>query len=197
MSTARFLLLLVTTILIGCDQSQDRNEPVVKLSQDTLAPFEEALRQFDRGQAGFPPLPTNGTLKIETVNRENWNREYPPPRYDVMLHFVEDPPGFQYSYCTVAFKKTGDRLAWIGEQHSFHGPRQYEADGVMVPEALTLTRETEQIAFVGTNVTGTIVRYSGPVSRDLAVTDIVSILAEWSYFHGNTNAQHPLSPRRQ
>ena len=189
MSTARFFLILVTMILIGCGQPQDRNERVVKLSQDALTPFEVALRQFDRGQAGFPQLPTNGTLKIETVNRENWSREYPPPRYDVMLHFVQDSPGFHYTYCTVAFRRSGGRLTWIGEQHSFHGPTLYEADGVMVHEAVTITRETERIAFVVTNSAGTIFRYSGPNPRDLAAGDIVPILTEWGYLHATTNAQ--------
>ncbi|HWQ90911.1 MAG TPA: hypothetical protein VN673_04515 [Clostridia bacterium] len=173
-----------------------------------MRPFEPAIRRFDRAEAGFPALPTNGSVKIETIDRQNWNREYSPPHYDVMLHFVEDPPGFRYSYCTVAFRKSADGLRWIGEQDSFHGPLQYEADGVMVHETVTITRETEQMAFVGTNISGTVITYQGPDPRlksglfaGLGPADIGPMLREWGYDYqvdkaqpdGATNGSQPFS----
>jgi hypothetical protein len=183
------LLSILTTGLIGCGQPEDRASELLKLSTDSLAPFAEALGQFDRNRAGFPRLPTNGTLKIETVNRQEWSREYPPPPYDVMLHFIEDPPGFQYAYCTVEFKMIDGRLRWIGEQHSYHGPTPYEADDVIVQEAVTITRDTVQIAVVGTNLAVTVFRYSGPNPRDLTSNDVVSILTQWGYSDAIANGQ--------
>jgi hypothetical protein len=189
MSTARFLLFFLIMSLVGCERSQSTKEAITNISGVAMRPFEPALRQFDRAEAGFPPLPTNGTVKIETVDRQNWNREYPPPQYDVMLHFVEDPPGFRYSYCTVGFRKGAGGLGWIGEQDSFYGPQEYESDGVMVHEAVTITRETEQIAFIGTNISGTVFRYSGPVPRNLERSDADRMLIQWGYPPLVTNAQ--------
>jgi hypothetical protein len=196
MSTARFLLFFLTMSLVGCERPQGTKEAITNVSGEAMRPFEAAMRPFGRAEAGFPPLPTNGTVKIETVDRQNWNREYPPPNYDVMLHFAEDPPGFRYSYCTVEFRKGADGLRWIGEQDSFHGPLLYESDGVMVREAVTIRRETEQIAYVGTSVSGTVITYQGPDPRlksglfaGLGPVDIGPVLREWGYVYQADKAQ--------
>jgi hypothetical protein len=191
MNPARFLLFFAMVGLLGCGRPQvpqATTEQITDVSGDAMRPFGAAIRQFDRAEAGFPALPTNGTVKIETVDRQNWNREYAPPNYDVMLHFIEDPPGFRYSYSTVAFRKSAGGLRWIGEQHSFHGPLEYKTDGVMVHESVTLTRETEQLAFRGTNISGTLITYEGPDPRlksglfsGLRPTDIGPVLREWGY----------------
>ena len=183
MNTTRILLLLILVMvsLVGCDQTRNTSEQVQEISEASLAPFKDVILQYDRNQAGFPPLPTRGTLKIETINRENWRQDYPPPRYDVMLHFIDDSPDFHYTYCTVAFKKRDGRLTWIGEQHSFHGPLKYIADESTVNESVTITYETEQIAMVGTNMVGPLYQYSGPHSRDLAATEIAPMLTGWGY----------------
>jgi len=58
------------------------------LSTDPLKLYP-ALFSVDRTKMGFPPLPTNGTVRILTVDRKNWKLEYPPPNYDVMFQFRE------------------------------------------------------------------------------------------------------------
>lgn len=181
MTFDRLFLLLIVFSLIACNRPQGISDTVLNLSEESIAPFKDAIGQFDRKAANFPPLPTSGSLKIETVDHENWHMEYPPPPYDVMLHFTDNAQGFRYTYCTVAFRKVTGKLVWIGEQHLFHGPKEYQTDDVMVHESVTITRGAEQIAFAGTDLAGTDIQYSGSISRELTPGDANRILTDWGY----------------
>ena len=147
---------------------------------------------------GFSPLPTNGTVRILTVDRKNWRLEYPPPNYDVMFQFHEGSSFYPHSSRTIALKGTEGAYKWVSEQLMFHGPKRYTADGQLVNEAITITREVEQIAYQGTNIPGTLVTYSGPDKRiatsgdhaqNLPLSQIGPILREWGYAYDADRAQ--------
>jgi hypothetical protein len=114
---------------------------------------------------GFPPLPTNGTVRILTVDRKNWKLEYPPPNYDVSFQFCEGSTFYPYSSRFVALKHGDGELKWVSEQMVFDGPKRYTVDGQLASEAITLTCEVEQVAYHGTNIAGTVITYAGPDKR--------------------------------
>ena len=139
---------------------------------------------------GFPPLPTNGMVRILILDRKNWRLQYPLPNYDVEFQFHEGSSFYPYSSRSVALKGTGGDYRWVSEQLMFNGPKRYTADDQLVNETITITREIEQVAYHGTNITGTFITYSGPDTRlapnrdhaqGLAVSQIGPILREWGY----------------
>jgi hypothetical protein len=183
--------LAATVLVCGCAPSSPPGfkEQMLPLSSDTLKPYP-ALFSVERPKMGFPPLPTNGSVRVLTVDRKNWKLEYPPPNYDVTLQFHEGSSFYPYSSRTVALKGTKGNYKWVAEQLMFHGPKRYTADDQLVNEAITITREVEQIAYQGTNIAGTLITYSGPDKRlapnadraeVLSVSQIGPILREWGY----------------
>ena len=93
---------------------------------------------------GFSPLPTNGTVRILSVNPKNWKLEYPPPNYDVMFQFHEGSTFFPYSSRCVALRRTDGDYKWVSEQLMFHGPKATCLMIRLVNEAITITREVGQ-----------------------------------------------------
>ncbi len=169
-------------------------QQVVAVSDTVLARYQ-AIFEVDRRAMGFPPLPTKGMVKIETVDRANWGYEYPPPTYDVMLHFYDIVDGESYPYVarTVALKRTTEGLKWVHEQIVYHGPRRYTTVDGTFNEQITLTCEKEQVAVIGTALTGTAVSYSGNDTRlaGLTIAQVGPILREWGYDYDIENAQQP------
>ena len=179
---------------------------MAKSSNMESTPISEAfLKQYDviyridYKKIGFPPLPTSGLVEVETIFRDKWAKKYPPPNYDVLLHFYDDPPGYRYSSRTVGLKSNGEHYKWIGDQQNFYGPNKFttKAEGTL-NEQIILTCETEQMAFIGTNYTGTVVMYSGPDARlstngahafNLSLQQVAPILREWGYDYNTETAQ--------
>src|SRR5436190_1426004 len=112
---ATLALTLIVGLFNGCGPSGGSSKSAisqgsvgkltVSISDKSLDPFR-ALLVAEAKREGFSPLPTVGTVDIETVNRANWTNQYPPPNYDIMITFVESDPhgGYLYSYRTFAFK---------------------------------------------------------------------------------------------
>jgi len=72
----------------------------------------------------------------------------------------------------------------------FNGPKRYMVDRQSVNEYITITCEVEQVAYHGTNISGTLITYSGPDRRlaprgdhaeGLSASQIGPILREWGY----------------
>jgi len=159
-----------------------------------------AAYEVDREKMGFTVLPTTGSVKVETILRTTWAKEYPPPVYDVMLHFYDRSGGTSYKHQarTVALKKVEGRLVWISEQLSFYGPKQYTTSDGTFNESITITSEKEQVVIQGMDLKGTSIMYSGPDSRlaiqnqhadNLTIDQITPILKEWGYHYNINNAQ--------
>jgi hypothetical protein len=66
-------------------------EQILQLSTDPLKSYP-ALFSVDRAKMGFPPPPTNGTVKILTVDRKNWKLEYPPQTTTSVFNFMKALP---------------------------------------------------------------------------------------------------------
>jgi hypothetical protein len=183
--------LAATLLFCGCAPSSPPGfkEQIMPVSSDTLKSYP-ALFSVDRPKMGLSPLPTNGTVRILTVDRKNWRLEYPPPRYDVMFQFHEGSTIYPYSSRTVALKGDQGNYKWVSEQLVFNGPKRYTAGNQLVNEAITITCEVEQIAYQGTNIPGTFVTYSGPDKRlvpsghhvlGLPLSQVGPVLREWGY----------------
>ena len=87
----------------------------------------------------------------------------------------------------------------VSEQLTFNGPRQYQVDGTMIHETISILRETEQVAIIGTNIAGTLITYRGPDKRfgnakneasGLKTADIGPVLREWGYDYQVDNTNH-------
>jgi hypothetical protein len=193
LSSCVILLVFTVDMWLFPDYSGFEQE-IVASSDKALIPYQTAIA-VDRQEMGFPPLSTDCDIKIETVDRDNWDYEYPPPAYDVMLHFYEitNQGDFHYIYRTVALKMTADGYKWIGEQICYHGPNTYTTIDGTFNEQIAITSENEQIAFIGRNLEGTAISYSGNDSRlpstgnhaqNLSIAQITPILQEWGYNYG-------------
>ena len=167
-----------------------RTDQVVQVTDQILAPYQKALA-VDRRTLGFPPLPTNGMVKIDIVDRAHWGYEYPPPNYDVMLHFYENTDRFYPNVSHgVALKRSAEGLKWVHESMLFYGPKRYTTVDGAFNEYISIVCETEQVSFIGTNLQGTAISYSGPDSRlvdqgqfahNLTIAQVAPILREWGY----------------
>jgi hypothetical protein len=199
-----FPLLASAVLLCGCmpQSPPGFKEQILPVSAGALKPYP-ALFSVDRSKMGFPPLPTNGTVRILTVDRSHWNLKYPPPNYDVSFQFYEGSSFYPYTGRHVALIRTNETYKWVSEQMVFHGPKRYTADDQVLNEAITITCETAQIAYQGTNIQGTAVIYSGPDQRlspsgasvdSLALSHIGPILREWGYKYEADGAQPTAAP---
>jgi hypothetical protein len=169
----------------------------IDLSKGFLEKYE-TIYEFDRNSIGFPPLPTNGTVRVETVYRETWSMEYPPPNYDVIFNFDDDPVGYRRTARSVALKQSGTNYQWVHEQMTFYGPKTYTTIDGTFNEHVVITCEKEQVAYHGTVLQGTAVSYSGNDPRlsggglhtyNLTIPQVAPILLSWGYRYDVTNAQ--------
>ncbi len=195
------LSLLGAIVISGCapDSPPGYREQHLPVSAETLRQYP-VLLSLDREMIGFPPLPTNGTVRILTVDRARWNLEYAPPNYDVTLQFYGGSGFYPYWNRSIALKETNGGFSQVSEQMIFNGPKRYEVDDTMVNESISLVNETEQIAFVGTNIMGTVITYRGPGGRfgrgrwpdevdRLKPSDTGPVLREWGYDYTVDKAQ--------
>lgn len=189
------ILLLVTIALVSCSKRGSKVQ-YINISKESMSPYQ-SIYQVNRKAMGFPPLPSQGTVKVETVDRKNWEREYNPPNYDVMLHFYDtDDNTYKYTSRTIGLKKKNGILQWISEQMVFTGPKKYISDeGFSSQEQIVLRCEAEQVAVIGREVKGTEVLYTGSDKRligeedwtidggDLSLEDVIPVLREWGYVY--------------
>ena len=147
---------------------------------------------------GFPPLPTNGSVRILTVDRKNWRLEYPPPNYDVSFQFYEGSTFYPYSSRFVALKRKDGEYKWVSEQVTFNGPKQHMVNEQLLNEYISIMCEIEQVGVQGKSIAGTLIIYSGPDKRlavkgdsaeGLTVSQIGPILREWGYHYDLDRAQ--------
>jgi hypothetical protein len=142
--TSGYFRATIASMLLFCGRGPTSppgfKEQILPLSTDPLKPYP-ALFSANRARMGFPALPTNGTVKILTVDRKNWKLEYPPPNYDVSFQFYEGSTFYPYSSRYVALKRSDGELKWVSEQMVFDGPKRYTVDGQLANEAITLTCE--------------------------------------------------------
>jgi hypothetical protein len=192
-----------TLFIIGCsppitsgskqqilsDSPPGFQEQNVVVSPETLKPYT-ALFSVDRQKMGFPPLPTNGTVRILTVDRDGWKLEYAPPNYDVSFQFYQGSSFYPYTQRFIALKRSTNGYNVVSEQMTYSGPKRYAVSETMANESISIVNETEQVAFTGTNITGTVITYSGPdprfksgpfASPGLSPADIGPVLREWGY----------------
>jgi len=200
-------ILLPILILYPTAKRGSKTE-YLEISEQSMASYQ-AICQVDRKVMGFPPLPSEGTVKVEIIDRQIWNYEYNPPNYDVMLHFYEIyDGGYKYTARTVGLKKTNGVLQWVHEQMMFHGPKEYiDDEGFPAKEWIVLRCETEQIGLLGQTMSGTIVMYTGPDKRlareegwtidagDLSLADVVPILREWGYIYEVADLERSQPPQ--
>jgi hypothetical protein len=187
------IIIAVTFLVLGCDYPdsppgfKEQNLPV---SPDTFKPYS-ALFSVDRTKMGFPPLPTNGTVRILTVDRANWKLEYAPPNYDVSFQFYEGSSNFPRISRFIALKRDGNLYKWVSEQITYTGPKLFTPDESPVNEYVSILCETEQVGVTGKNIHGTQVIYSGPDEQlakqcrfgddSLSITQIGPLLRPWGY----------------
>ncbi len=194
LSGSVIILCAVTTIRFF-STPEGRTTQVVEVSDEALAPYQAALA-VDRQAMGFPPLPTNGKVEIDIIDKANWGYKYPPPAYDVMLHFDQatDHESCPSVHRVVALKMDTEGLKWIHEQIVFHGPKQFTTVDGTFNEYIAITCEKEQIAFIGKALEGTNISYTGNDTRladkeYLSILQIAPILREWGYHYDIDKAQ--------
>ena len=143
LSGSVIILCTVTTIRFF-STPEGRTTQIVEVSDEAMAPYQAALA-VDRRAMGFPPLPTNGKVEIDIIDKANWGYEYPPPTYDVMLHFYEitNRGSYPYVYRTVTLKVDTEGLKWIHEQIVFGGPKRYTTVDGTFNEHIAITCEKE------------------------------------------------------
>ena len=196
-----FAFIVDSLLVSGCAPRsppgfQEQNVPV---SPVTLKPYS-ALFLVDYQKLGFPPLPTNGTVRILTVDRVRWNLEYAPPNYDVSFQFYTGVSFYPYTSRFIALKRSNGGYKVVSDQMTFNGPKRYKVNVTTVNESISILNETEQVAIIGTNVTGTVIAYSGPDPRfgkgkwryavdGLTPSDIGPVLREWGYDYIADKAQ--------
>lgn len=206
-------LAIALLLFAGCspDSPPGFKEANVPVSPETLKPYSAIFASSNQNR-GFPPLPTNGTVRILTVDRAGWKREYPPPIYDVSLQFYTGSNFFPYTSRFIALKRLQDGYNVVSEQMTFNGPRRYQAGNATINESVSILNETQQIAVTGTNIAGTVIAYRGPdrrfgtgnspdVAGGLKPSDIGPLLREWGYDYvvdrvpagGTSQEQRPLN----
>jgi len=198
------VVVLLTILALITTAKRGSRVEYIDISKDSMAPYQ-AIYQVDRKAMGFPPLPSEGTVKVTIIDRENWNYEYDPPNYDVALQFYDiSDNSYKYTARSVGLRKKDCVLQWIHEQMMFHGPKEYiDDEGFSAKEYIALTCETEQVAVHGKNITGTMVSYTGPDKRlvraegslidggDLRLADVIPILREWGYVYEVADLEGP------
>jgi hypothetical protein len=197
-----FVVLVAVLMVVGCDSPPGYNEQNLPVSPDTFKPYS-ALFSVDRTKMGFPPLPTNGTVRILTVDRANWKLEYAPPNYDVSFQIYEGLSSYPRISRFIALKRDGKLYKWVSEQIMYTGPKLFTPDGSPINEYVTILCETEQVGVIGTNIHGIQVIYSGPDEQlakqcrfgdSLTVTQVGLILRAWGYNYEADKAVQTQSP---
>lgn len=202
-----FLLLVAVFSFSGCTPSapSGMKEQRVSISPEFFKAYPSLLT-VNRLRMALPLLPTNGTVRILTVDRAHWKPDAPPPNYDVQFQFIQGSSDFPYSEQNVFVKQVDGGQQWVGEQTIFYGPKRFTTDGVQGNEFITFTRDRERTVYRGVNIKDTLITYSGPDKRlaktgtfttDLTVYDVGPILREWGYKYdfdaGRQNPSQPLS----
>jgi hypothetical protein len=188
----KFILFLILSIFFR--QSPSDSPPGYTretLSASNLSQAYPALFVVDRRKMGFPPLPTNAVVKVLTVHRKNWPNEYPPPKnYDVSFQFWSSSSFYPNISRFVALERTTNGFRWVGESLSYSGPQQHMVDESLIHESIEIICEIKQVTIIGENVSGTLIKYSGPDRRleqaglrpeRLTISKIGPILREWGY----------------
>lgn len=150
------------------------------------------LFTVDYQKMGFPPLPTAGKVRIQTVDRAGWKRVDSPPNYDVALHFYTGASFYPYSNRFIALKRSGDGYVVVSQQMTYNGPRQYEVDGQMTNESISILNETQQVTVIGATTVGTTITYKKPIPRfgqepgqnsveGLQPSDVGAVIRGWGY----------------
>jgi hypothetical protein len=157
--------VLIVILLVGCSAVPQK----VSLDDDRVRPLLAAAAHFDRTRYGFSPIPTDGSVTLESV---------PNDGYDAMLHF------FGKTARTMAFRKTSAGYVWIGEQELFQGPKKYSTPDGVVHEAISLTYDIATVSGYPLNRLN--ITYYGEdprLAHDDALTlkKIKPILQEWGY----------------
>jgi hypothetical protein len=198
--TFLFFVAIAVLLFSGCapDSPPGMKEQRVRVSPEFFKTWPSLL-SVNRRQMGFPLLPTNGTVRILTVDRAHWKPEVPPPNYDIQFQFIEGSSDFPYSEQNVFVKQADGGPQWVGEQTTIYGPHRFTTDGIQVNESITITRERKRIVYLK----DTAITYSGPDKRlaktgtfttDLTVFEIGPILREWGYkYVGDLGRPNPLS----
>ena len=170
-------------------------DQTVIVSPETLKPYG-GLFAVDRQKMGFPPLPTNGTVRIQTVDRNRWNQEYAPPNYDVSLQLYQGSSFYPHTERFIGLKRSTNGYDVVSEGMTYNGPKRYAMSDTMVNESISINNETAQVAFIGTNISGTVITYQGPDTRlrsglftGLRPADIGPVLREWGYDYKVDEAQ--------
>lgn len=198
------VMLSLAMLFAGCTPPGFKEQHVA-VSSEVFKSYS-ALFDVDRAGMGLPPLPTTGDVKIFTVDREHWMREYPPPNYDVSFQFYEGQTEYPRIARFVALKRTDDGYKWVSELVTFSGPARFVFDESEVNEWICITVETEQVTHIGANIKGTVIDYEGPDKRltrarrrgdNLTPGQIGPILREWGYNYDADKTQPPgvLKPR--
>jgi hypothetical protein len=200
-----FAITAAALLAVGCDYRDSPpgyKEQFLPVSPETLKPYS-ALFKVDRFRLGVPPLPTNGMVRILTVDRANWKLEYAPPNYDVEFQFYEGSTNYPRTSRMVALKRNGEEYKWVSEQMMFTGPKLFTSDESLMNESISITCEMEQIAVTGTNIQGTLIVYDGPddqlakqcrFGNSLTVSQIGPILRVWGYSYDADKAPQVAPP---
>jgi hypothetical protein len=184
-----FLFLVAVAVLpfAGCGPGAPpgMKEQRVRISPEFFKAYPSLL-SVNRWRVAFPQLPTNGTVRILTVDRAHWKPEVPLPNYDIQFQFTEGSVDFPHSEQDVFIKLVNGTQQWVGEQITFYGPQRFTTDGVFGNESITFTCERKRIV----DFRDTAVAYSGADKRlakkgtfttGLTVPQVGPILREWGY----------------
>lgn len=137
------------------------------MSDPRLAEFSDLL-SVDRSLIGLLPLPSTANVTVERSNGSS---------YDAMLHVYA-----KHQQRTIAFRRQGGKLKWIGEQIVVDGPRQYTTPDGTFNEQIAETYETSRVS--GYRLNQLNVSYSGPdavlrVNQDLGLSEVKPLLDQW------------------
>jgi len=158
----------------GCGMPNLAPKPVT-LSDPSMAPILKAIGAVDRAKLGFTPVPLDVEVRVDTIDRAHWNRSYPPPVWDVMVHI------YAATHRTIAFQKTADGLRWISEQETHFGPKDYTDQDGTRQEHLVVEYQTAPVNGVPLNQV--CVSYSGRdpqlTGRELTLEQIKPVLEQW------------------
>ncbi len=161
----RALTLLFAVSVIGCGLFPEK----ASINDPRVATLLKAAETFDRTKYGFSPLPTSGSVNLES---------HPRAGYDAMLH------GGGKTSRTIAFLKYPDGYHWIGEQEIFRGPKQYESVDGTFYEEVCLTYETHHVTGVPLNRLDVAYRGEDPRvvhPQGLSLEEVKPLLKEWGY----------------
>lgn len=167
--------LLVFLIMTGCGVFPEK----VKMNDKRLIPLFEAMKEVRRDTLGFSAIDSNSEIRLETANGSFFSRFFLPTKnYDVMLHIDGK------TSMTIAFKKVGnDKYAWIGEQETYYGKRNYTTvDGTFKEEIMI---DYDKIPIAGWETNKINIEYNGPDStitppNKLTLAEAQQMIKKWN-----------------